>query len=94
LSININFTVQIIMMNYRLITAIALVASSVSGFVINDKSYNKPAVINSVVRFAVEDEAQKFQNSSGNDALQEAGEGVPTSAVRCPDCDLCDGSGR
>ncbi|KAL3803998.1 hypothetical protein ACHAWO_001502 [Cyclotella atomus] len=82
------------MTNQRCVfTFLALLAmSSVSGFtIINSCRIPTVASSRASVLFA-QDETREAE--SEEIMPQTAGEAVAKEAVRCPDCDLCDGSGR
>lgn len=75
-------------MMHRLIIALTLLTiSSVSGFTLNSRCQR---IISPSALFA-EDEVVQTESQA---APSTAAEAVTKAAVRCPDCDLCDGSGR
>ena len=75
------------MMHHRIIAALSLLlVSPVIGFSVNRRS-NRQTVIGPSALFA----EQNMQSAEIEDVTQTE---ATKATVRCPDCDLCDGSGR
>ena len=69
-----------------------LCAANVASFTLHSGSRTRsPAVVRETLLFAAEDDTSSVVSEGGGD--EESVE-PPKANVRCPDCDLCDGSGR
>ena len=78
-------------MNRRLISSIApllAVLASAAAFSVQPPNARRTVHLPAPVLFAAEEGVDSAEISS------EAAEEPPKPAVKCPDCDLCDGSGR
>ena len=82
------------MHRHRLTTAIALIALlSVSGFSSNPRSIKKQSIVSPSILLATQDGIEVAATTVDGESQTQTDE-APKAAVRCPDCDMCDGSGR
>lgn len=88
-----NIKAIIMMHRHRLTSAVFLITLfTVSGFSSNPRSIHKQSIVSPFVLLATEE--VEVAVTTTDSASQTTTDEAPKAAVRCPDCDMCDGSGR